>query len=153
MLLLLGTVEENTAHLMRRRDCIERGNAKRMERIVWRGRLRPWNLVIYRIGATMYREPALNSVGTLPQFRAVVNRGGGSIYLPLPKAGREHRLEGGEPTERGLPEIASDPRSPSSPPAHPKQALAGLQQVAGAGGQGAPCLNEWDPKAGVARFR
>jgi len=30
-----------------------------MERIVWRGRLRPWNLVIYRIGATMYRDPAL----------------------------------------------------------------------------------------------
>lgn len=41
-----------------------------MERIVWRGRLRPWNLVIYRIGNTMYRDPALNSARTLPHFRA-----------------------------------------------------------------------------------
>jgi len=30
-----------------------------MEQIVWKGRLRPWNLLINRIGATMYRDPAL----------------------------------------------------------------------------------------------
>jgi hypothetical protein len=39
-----------------------------MERIVWIGRIRPWNLVIYRIGATMYRDPALNSGRTIPHF-------------------------------------------------------------------------------------
>src|SRR6478672_97224 len=57
---------------MRRRDCIEQGVTRAMERIVWRGRLRPWNLLTYRIGVTMYRDPALNSGGTLPHFGAPV---------------------------------------------------------------------------------
>jgi len=41
-----------------------------MERIVWStvgGR--PETLVIYRIGATMYRDPALNSPRTIAHFR------------------------------------------------------------------------------------
>jgi len=40
-----------------------------MERIVRTGRKRLWNLLIDRIGATMYRDPALNSACTVAHFR------------------------------------------------------------------------------------
>ncbi len=49
-----------------------------MERIV-REAMRPWNLLIYRIGATMYRDPALNSARTLPYF----GRDWGNVAAPF----------------------------------------------------------------------
>ena len=71
-LLLLGTVNGNTARAVRRRDCIEQGvtrndGADRLDRP-----FPAWYLLIYRIGATMYRDPALNSGRTIPHFRPEV---------------------------------------------------------------------------------
>jgi hypothetical protein len=56
-----------------------------MERIVWIKPQAALEPVIYRIGATMYRDPASNSPRTIPHIRAEVSilaAGGHQSVLP-----------------------------------------------------------------------